>query len=295
MDTRLKVFKAVADQLSYTRAARVMKISQPAVSKHIAKLEAQFGKALINREGGRISLTPEGELLLSYANRILDLYKTLEQDFLALDDQFPPHLVMGASTTISQYILPKDLSELKKLYPSLEITLINGNTEKIEQLVLDKQIDLGFTEGKSVNPYLHYESYRADEIVLATRVSSQLRKKDEVRFEELKKLPMIIREPGSGTRKVIESALSQKGIEPDDLNVEMVLGSTEGIKSYLLNTEAYAFLSIHAILDELKTNQLRIIEVKKLDIKRHFQYVYLHGHATHPIKMIQKIFSQRHN
>ncbi|MEO0899120.1 MAG: LysR family transcriptional regulator [Bacteroidota bacterium] len=295
MDFRLKVFKKVADLLSYTKAARELNISQPAVSKHISKLEEHFEKALILREGNRISLTSEGQLLLSYANKILDQYQQLENDFLAMQDKMPDSITVGASTTITQYILPKALSELKNIYPDLHITLINGNTEKIEQLVEKQEIDIGFTEGRSSNPLLHYQRFRRDEIVLATRVSNRQLKREELRLEDLYNLPFIIREEGSGTRRVIESTLLHHGIHPDRLNVEMVIGSTEGIKTYLLNKDTYAFVSIHAILQELKGNFLKIIDVRKLDIKRDLHYVHLHGKHSQAIKIMQRYFGQAYN
>ncbi|MCI4667366.1 MAG: LysR family transcriptional regulator [Bacteroidia bacterium] len=295
MDFRLLVFKKVADHLSYTKAARELHISQPAVSKHINKLEEQFEKALILREGNRISLTPEGELLLRYANQILDLYKQLSNDFLALNDRIPEKIILGASTTITQYILPELLAAMKQINPSVQISLINGNTEKIEQLIESNQVDLGFTEGKPSNPLLHYEKFRKDEIVLATRSSNRKLKKEELKIEEVKKIPLISREEGSGTRKVIESALAQQGVSSSELNIELEIGSTEGIKTYLLNSDAFAFVSIHSIFHELKANMLKIIDVKKLEIIRDFHYVHLHGKQSQAMKFIKRILTSSHN
>lgn len=291
MDFRLKVFKQVADQLSYTKAAKALHISQPAVSKHINKLEDHFEKALFYREGQKISLTAEGQLLLNYANRILGLYQELEHDFLALNDRLPSQITLGASTTISQYILPLVLAELKRIYPHLNLTLIHGNTEKIEQLLVQRNIDLGFTEGRTTHPALHYEAFRKDEIVLTTRISNRTYKKEEFRIEELLQLPMVFREEGSGTRKVIEATLAQHKLNLTDLRTEMVIGSTEGIKSYLLNTDTYAFISIHAILKELKGNQLKIVDVKRLEIKRDLHCVSLHGNHSQAIRMIKRFLS----
>lgn len=288
MDFRLKVFKQVADLLSYTKAAKALHVSQPAVSKHIHKLEDHFGKALFYREGHKISLTAEGQLLLTYANRILALYQELEHDFLALDDRFPADLTIGASTTISQYILPKALAELRRIYPQLNMTLINGNTEKIEQLLEQRKIDLGFTEGRTTHPALHYEPFRKDEIVLTTRIHNRSFKKEEVSLKELPQLPLVFREEGSGTRKVIETALGQHQLDLANLSIEMVIGSTEGIKAYLLNTDAYAFISIHAILQELKANQLKIVDVQKLEIKRDLHCVCLHGQQSQAMRLINR-------
>lgn len=295
MDFRLLVFKKVADHLSFTKASRELHISQPAVSKHIHKLETQYEKALIQREGNRISLTAEGKLLLNYANRILDLYKQLENDFLALNDRFPETITLGASTTITQYVLPEVLAQLKVIYPGLMVTLINGNTEKIEQMVVDGQLDLGFTEGRTSNPLLHYQNFRQDEIVLTTRVGNKVLKKEELRQEDLANLPLVVREEGSGTQKVIEAALQAHGIELAQLDIEMVIGSTEGMKSYLLNTDSFAFLSIHSIIHELKHNRLKIIDIRKMEIMRDFHYVHLHGKNSQIISLIRRIFNMSHN
>lgn len=122
IDFRLKVFQTVPQKLSFTRAAHELFISQPAVTKHINELEKTIGKPLFNRHGNNISLTTEGELLLTFANKILRLYNNLDGELNQLQDKVSGHLHLGASTTIAQYILPQILAKYRSAYPQTQIT-----------------------------------------------------------------------------------------------------------------------------------------------------------------------------
>lgn len=180
MDFRLKVFKTVAEQLSFTKASKLLFVSQPAVTKHINELEKQYGKALFNRHGNSITITSEGEIFYDYTTKIIELYLKLEQEFIDSDQNLPKNISLAASTTIAQYILPSLLSKFKTIYPDTSITLINQNSERIEFLVLQKETDLGFSEGTTHNPKLHYNTFLKDEIVLTTRIENNHLKSGEV-------------------------------------------------------------------------------------------------------------------
>ncbi|MGO3183211.1 MAG: LysR substrate-binding domain-containing protein [Aequorivita sp.] len=295
MDFRLRVFKTVAEQLSFTKASKLLFISQPAVTKHINELEKQYGKALFNRHGNSITLTSEGEIFLDYATRIIELFIKLEQEFMESDKQLPKAISLAASTTIAQYILPSLLSKFKAVYPNTSITLINQNSEKIESLVLQKETDLGLSEGTTHNPKLHYDSFIKDEIVLTTRIENKYIQKEEVSLDELKTLPIVIREVGSGTKNIIENSLKEAGLNLREINVQIQLGSTESIKNYLLASDSYAFLSIHSIAKELKNHSLKIVEVEGLNIERTFQFVSLHGNYDKTAERLKSFFISHYN
>ena len=146
-DFRLKVFKTVADRLSFTKAAAELLISQPAVTRHISELEKQLGVPLFDRCRGNVSLTAHGKLMLDYANRILAIYADLNDTFA--DDTGRPagNIRIGASTTIAQYLLPGILASFRRRYPEIDVELANGNTEQIEELVAGGRIDIGMIEG----------------------------------------------------------------------------------------------------------------------------------------------------
>ena len=279
-DFRLQVFKTVAERLSFTRAAEELYVSQPAVTKHVRELEKQVGGALFIRNRGRIALTERGELLLKYAREILASYRSMNEAFAETDVSFAGTLRIGASTTVSQYVLPECLARFKKLYPHIRIAVFNGNTEQIEAWVACGDVDIGVIEGDSTHPSLHYTLFRQDEIVLVTTAGNNRFRKDEIALSELVGLPLVLRENGSGTLSVVEHALSAKGIARNALQVEMQLGSTEGIKRYLYSADIFAFLSVAAVSDELASGRLRVVEIEGLRIDRSFRFAVLHGECS---------------
>jgi DNA-binding transcriptional LysR family regulator len=281
LDFRLQVFYTVAKRLNFTKAASELFISQPAVTKHIKELEGYYKTSLFERSGNkRIILTPAGEMLLQYADQLLDVYRELEYDMSLLIKKHNGVLRLGASTTVAQYIIPPVLAQFHKKFKDLHIILITGNTEDIEQALLNKEIEVGIIEGITRNPLIRYEEYLQDELVLVSAANNITIKKDVLKPEELKTFPLLLREPGSGTLDVITHALKPHNIKLADLQIEMQLGGTESIKSYLLHSNCLAFLSIHSILKELKNNECRIIEVKGLSIERPFHLIQPHGQPT---------------
>lgn len=270
---RLQVFYTVAKRLNFTKAAEELFISQPAVTKHIKELEDQFNLALFNRKGNRIALSPAGKILLKHTERLQEIYRQIEFDLNQFNETQKGTLHIGSSTSITQYILPPLLAQFHSTHQDIKVQLLNGNSEQIEQALMNKDIELGIIESKSKRREINYTPFLKDEIVLVCSSKNQLIKKDEINPEDLKNIQLLLREPGSGTLEVIADALKQKGIRLSDLQVEMQLGSTEAIKSYLQHSDCMAFISMHAIFEELKNNTLKIIEINKLQFHRHFYFI----------------------
>ena len=276
-DFRLKVFYTAARQLSFSKAAEMLFISQPAVSKHIRALEAQFKVKLFVRQGSRISLTADGKVLLHYAEEIIELYRKLQFEMDRRAQKNTGQLRIGASTTIAQYVLPDILAGFHKRFPEVHINLFNGNTQQIESALMNKEIELGVIEGYAKKPELKYTAFMKDEIVLVTRKENLSVSGEETDFEALKTLPLAIREFGSGTLQVIQHFLKSNHLSLADLNIEMQLGSTEGIKTYLRKTRCFAFLSVNSILEELHRGELAVVKLPGLPVHRYFHFITLHG------------------
>jgi len=274
---RLKVFYTVAKRLNFTKASEELLISQPAVTKHIKELENRFNIALFDRKGNKVMLSSAGEVLLRHTEKILEIYRQIEFDLNQFNETLQGTLHVGSSTSITQYILPPLLAKFHKIHQDIKVELLSGNSEQIEQALLNKDIELGIVEGKSKKREIHYTPFLRDEIVLVCSGKTSLMKKEEILPEELKSIPLLLREPGSGTLEVIANVLKQKGIRLSDLTVEMQLGSTEAIKSYLQHSDCMAFVSLHTIFKELQTGELRIIEIKKTPIPRHFYFITRQG------------------
>ena len=287
-DFRLRVFRTAAEKLSFTRAASELFITQPAVTKHVGELERQLGVALFLRRGGTISLTPEGERLLGYARRILSLYGELNEAF-APDGAVPGgEIALGASTTLSQYVLPAVLSRFRKRYADIRVTVADGNTERIERLVADERINVGLIEGQAARPSLRYETFMQDELVLVTSAGNRALGRDGMCAADLTSVPLVIRETGSGTLDVVERALAAKGLSLRSLNIEMQLGSTESIKHYLYDSGAAAFLSVQAIREELRHGLLRVIGLSDLSVTRCFSFVSLRGRRSRLVDLFER-------
>lgn len=279
-DFRLTVFYTVAKRLSFSKAAEELFISQPAITKHIRELELQFSNKLFDRKGNKIELTPAGEILLKHTETILSRYRAMEFDMNALLQKHKGTLNLGASTTISQYLIAPILAGFKKKFNEITLKLVTGNTEQIEKALLDKEIELGIVEGRSKHQEISYTDFIKDEIVLVCHKNHPLAKNIEISPSELHAHRFIVREQGSGTRQVIDHSLKHVGLKLTDLPVEIQLGNTESIKSYLMHSTALAFLSIHAINKELLNGDLRIIEVKDLSITRNFYLIHLQGNPS---------------
>lgn len=294
LDFRLKVFYTVCKRLNFTRAAAELAISQPAVTKHIRELEQQFKAPLFERSGNKkITLTPAGETLLQYAEKLLATYRELEYDMNLLTEQHKGNLRIGASTTVAQYVISPILALFHNKFKDIRVTLTTANTEQVEQALLNKEIDLGIVEGISRNPQIKYGEFLDDELVLVSGNHNTALKKDSLKPDELKNYPLLLREPGSGTLDVIEHALKPHHIKLFDLKIEMQLGSTESIKSYLLHSNCLAFLSVQSILKELKANECRIVDVKGLSIERPFYFIQQHGQYT-PLADLFMRFAKSH-
>ncbi|MEJ7658153.1 MAG: LysR family transcriptional regulator [Hymenobacter sp.] len=172
-DFRLRVFAAVARHLSFTKAGQELFISQPAVTKHIRELEAQYGQRLLERRGSKVLLTEAGRLLLGHAEAVAASAQALDEQLHGLRDpnEAAGRLRLGASTTLSQYVLPAWLPAFQARYPRVQLSLLSGNSERIAEALLRGELDLGFVEGRSRSRDLHYELLLPDELVAVRRAA----------------------------------------------------------------------------------------------------------------------------
>lgn len=279
-DFRLKVFDTVAKRLNFTKAANELNITQPAVTKHIKEIELNLNIKLFERNGTKIKLTKAGEILLKYTEEIFAVYQKMEFEIGQLQEKQKGTLRLGASTTIAQYVLPPILAEFRKRFPEIQLSLVIQNSEKIEDLLANHKIDVGLIEAQIKNRTFHYFPFMKDEIVLVSRQNHSISTKNNIKLDDLKHISLVFREPGSGTLETIDLALKSKNIKLNELNIEIQLGSTESIKSYLLHSDALAFLSIHSILQELKNQTLTVIDIRNLDIEREFNFIIPEGEQS---------------
>lgn len=292
-DFRLKVFYTAARHSSFSKAAEELYISQPAISKHIQALEQHFETKLFVRQGNKVGLTAEGKVLFKYASDVMDCYKKMQFEMDQMANRNRGNIRIGASTTLTQYILPGILKDFQKEYPDIKLEILNENTEQIENLLLQKEIDLGIIEGRSKRRELKYTAFLRDELVLVTKKGHPLAEKGEVTVDQLTKIPLVIREFGSGTLQVIKHYLKEMNLRVSDLKIELVLGSTEGIKNYLKNSDSFAFLSIHSILEELKFGTFSVVDYPGPSMNRDFYFITPHGDEEQTATLFQHYVTER--
>lgn len=275
---RLVVFRKVADQLSFRKAAEELYLTQPAVSLQIKALEEDLGVQLFDRTGTHIRLTAAGQVLLGYAEQVSSLLVQAEHDIAALSGDHAGHLALGASTTIAQYVLPRLLGDFRRQFPRVHSTLISGNTEHIVEAVESQKIALGFIEGPARSRGVKTEPFLKDELVLIVSTAHELAERASISCAELNAAPLLMRERGSGTRRVVELALEKRGLKRGSLNVTMELDSTEAIKSAVEAGLGIGFISRWAIAKDLRLdNSFKIVDIEGLSIHRDFLLVYTSG------------------
>lgn len=278
VDFRLRVFYISAQKLNFTEAAKELHISQPAVSKNVRELEENLGVRLFDRNRGGLVLTNEGRIFLDYAGRIISLYNELSYELSAGRKKLSGPLRIGASTTIAQYVLPPVLAKFISKFPGVNPVMLNGNTEQIEEAIFSGKIDVGLVEGTTSHRQLKYIPFIKDELVAVVSSGNKLlNDRDELSLRELKKIPVVLRERGSGTLDIIEKALNKKKISLNQLNILLHLGSTESIKLFLRHNDCIGFLSVQSITQELSEGKFRVIEIPALNLERQFYFVHKHG------------------
>ena len=272
-DRRLQVFTTVARLLSFTKAAETLHMTQPAVTFQIRQLEEYFNARLFDRTHNRITLTETGELVQTYADQIIDKYKEMDNAVRTKTGEVQGPLVIGASTTIGDYVIPEILGEYQSRFPDVTIRLNISNTQGIIHMVENNEIDIGIVEGPVENKNLTTEICWYDEMVLACPVNHKLAKKDKVKMSELIEYPFIGREEGSGTRGVFTQYMESRGRAADDLNRILEFTSPESIKAAV---GAGLGITVQSVATLQKEVALGLLAVVPLDpaLNRPFSLVY---------------------
>jgi DNA-binding transcriptional LysR family regulator len=272
-DRRLKVFHTVARLLSFTKAAEELHMTQPAVTFQVRQLEEYFNTRLFDRTHNKVNLTPAGDRVAEFAERIFDLYAEMENRVRDLTGEISGALTIGASTTIAEYMLPALLGEFKNCYPDINLRLKVSNSEGIVSMVEHNVIDLGVVESPVNNKNLIVEVCHDDQLVVVAAPDHELVKRGgKVNASDIVRYPFVSREEGSGTREVIMHYLKQHKVTPSDMNFSLELGSPEAIKGAVEAGMGITILSRSIIGKELKLNMLAELELDP-PLSRPFSFV----------------------
>ncbi len=272
-DRRLQVFYSVARHLSFTKAAESLHMTQPAVTFQVRQLEEQFNTRLFDRTHNRINLTEAGERVHHYAKQIFELYSRMEGEVRELTGEVSGVVILGASTTVAEYMLPPLLGAFKRKFADVVIRLRVSNTDGIVAMVEDNEIDLGVVEAPVSNKSLVVEVCRIDKLVAVLPPEHELAGRASLPVADVLKYPFIAREEGSGTREVTFDYLRGAGLEPANLTLVMELGSPESIKGAIEAGMGISILSRSTIGKELQLGTLTCVELEP-PLERPFSFVH---------------------
>ncbi|WP_138991342.1 LysR substrate-binding domain-containing protein [Larkinella sp. C7] len=292
---RHELFMEVARLLSFTKASQTLFISQSALSKHVKALEFFYKIALFERHGNTISLTRAGQILYGKLLEAGALQNELHQELQLVNENFQPPttLAIGASTTITLYVLPPVLSAYLRKHPAIRINVLNRNSDNIQKALLEHEIDVGIVESLTRVTTLTYVPFMTDEVLAVCSRNSPLREQT-LTVQDLPAIPLALRESGSGTLAVVEKALSRKGIRLSDLRILIRLGGTEALKNFVLADTCLAFMPKRAIVRELAVGDLVEVPIRDLTVQRTFHFIQRKG--TENNRLVNEFirFTQRH-
>ena len=273
---RLTVFRAVAHHLSFSRAAEELLLTQPAVTQQIEALEEQFGIPLFHRGGGRISLTPGGAALLPFAQQMKELSDVAVAAVASAYGQQAGELSLGASQTIAHYLLPTFIAAFLQTKPQLRITARSGNTDEMLGALVSGEIQLALLEGPEQRTDVHIEPFMEDHMVLVVPSGHEWAGR-RISSDELRAQPLLTREFGSGSRRIVEQALASAGLKTKDLFLRMQLDSTEGLLNAVEAGLGVTFVSRWAVRNQLALGTLKLARVDGLKLSRSFSLAYPAG------------------
>jgi DNA-binding transcriptional LysR family regulator len=272
---QLHIFYTVAEKGSFSLAAASLHMTQPAVTMQVQALEDYFGVKLFHRSTKKIELSEAGRALIPFAKKSIDLIRETDVAMSKFTRMIEGRLQLGASLTMGEYILPRLLGPFSKVYPNISVSMKVMNTAQILEEVLGHQLNFGLVEAPIHHPDVHTEPVLSDELKLIVPADHPLAAKDQVLMEEVLPYPFVLREQGSGTRRVMEEELDRSGINYKDMNIVMELGSTGAIKSAVEAGLGISILSQSSVKHEVTLGLFKVITLTNISFKRSFYAIYL--------------------
>lgn len=283
----LQSFVAISKYKNFSKAAQALYLTQPTISHHINALEEELNTTILVRTSKNVSLTKAGQLLLIHAQKILNEKEQIHFMFDHYNGDISGELEIATSTIPSQYYLPKIIREFSELHPKMKFRVEKLDSAGVHKKLEYSEIDFGIVGARSNYDFFAYEKILSDEIVLCSDYNNPI---DSLPLEDIKKIPIILREDGSGTRKQLLKTLREHDINIQDLNIFATIDDINTIKACIMNSNKYTFTSIIAVQEELDRNELKIIDIPELKILRDFYFVYNKKHILTPLSKTFKEF-----
>jgi DNA-binding transcriptional LysR family regulator len=277
MNFRLQVFRRVAEAQSITKAARILHLSQPAVTKHIQLLEETLGVPLFVRAAKGMLLTQAGVVYLQHVQDVAAAHEEVARRLQAPAGILTGRLRLGCNRTVLSYYLPEKLAAFKKRYPSVTCEIADGNTDTIVGALLDQRIDLALIEGPCQRPEVQKKTFLEDEIIWIASPSDPLLETKRLTVPIVLRRALIIREVGAGSRQFMETHLRRLGIRANGLNIIQEIPNPEAIKRLVMAGLGISYVFRFGVEQELASGKLVKIDCPKLNIRRPFSLLFPQG------------------
>ena len=277
---KLRVFRTVADTLSFSKAAEELHLSQPAVTSQIRTLEEGLGIALFDRVGRKAKLTPAGTTLLKYVRQIEALTNEAVTALAPYGVQEGAQLYIGASHTIAVYLLPKLLPQILREWPKLRIHVVSGSTAEVLASLANHQVAIGLIEAPAHRSDIKIEPFLEDELCLILPPTHRWAKKMSLRAADIVQEPVLLREEGSGMRHFVEEYLERNGVLSRQLHTTVDMNSTEAIVTAVEAGLGIGFVPAAVLEKALLAKSVVIVPLENGPIKRQFSIALRGGPIT---------------
>jgi len=280
---QMEAIISLMEEGSFSRAAKRMLLTQPALTKNIKNAEDCLGVRLANRSSAGITLTLEGKILYNYAKRVVKLRDEAKEKIISLGKGTGGNVYVSASTIPATYILTRALSEFNKTNSDIRIHIKTADSEDAMNMVLDNEVEMGFIGKKPLNKKLKAEALWKDRLVLAVSKEHPWHKKKSITLPELLDEPFVVREKGSATRELFESYLKiSRSINLSQFNICCELGSSEAVKEAVIAGLGVSVISIHAVSREVSQGLLFEVPIQGHSMERNFYLIYRHQFDFRP-------------
>jgi len=286
VDVKLITLLKVSELGNYTRAAEQLSLTQPAVSQHIKQLEREFNAVIFDRTGGKIRPTPEGKLIIQYAQRVASLYESLQQSLVDRKRSID-RLRVGITHTSESNIVTEVLAKYTEQNSSMKITIRTDSIKNLYDMLKNYKIDIAIVEGGVADASINSIMLDTDCLVLAVSNDHPLAKKGMVTIEELRRERMILRLPSSGTRNLFAAHLESRSMSLEDFDVVLEVDNIATIKDLIRRNYGVSILARSACMDELKKGKITVLPIENLSMIREVNILY--HHTFQHVEILQEI------
>ena len=285
--TRLKIFLSAAENLSFSEAAQQLHLSQPTVSHHVKELERNLGVELFDRSTHKVKLTEAGRLMYPRAKQLIHETVEIQQMMESIQEEIVGSIRIACSTTTGKYILPQFAARFYERHNGVRMSILRCTATNVLPHLLEEEADLGVVSFEACEGEVECQEFFEDHIVLIAPAEHPWTKRESIDPSELIGNPMILREPGSGTNRVLMAELGKHDIGLEDLDVFLELGNSEAIVTTVAAGHGVSFVSRIAAACSLENGVITEVPVEGFDLRRK---IYMIRKRLHPANRAMEAF-----